>query len=204
MRSCTIVLAALMCMGIFGCSESSGPAVVAIPTPGDPRALDEGVPCGDPLEVPLRLQNGRDVGTLLVYNDEVNLTVEFDVSEPWLMAETQVVFSDPPARPHRRWARFQCPRRQRQPLGDRHEPPVSHYTYWVNLEEAGWSVGDTLCLNGRAEVAKSGEVGPRLRPRTAWAGGPGCPASVRGRTLMYVIQPCEEGGGEGEDGGGSD
>ena len=207
MRSCTTVLMAcmaLMCVGIFGCSESSGPAEAAIPTAGGPRTLDEGVPCGDPLEVDLRLQNGRDVGTFLVYNDEVTLTVEFDVTEPWLMTETQAVFTvgAPQRHPRLPWRRVRPWRTQGVPLGTEHDPAVQHYTYWVNLEEAGWSTGDTLYLRGQADVVKSGDVAPRARPKTAYAGDPDRPASVRGRTLIYVIQPCEEGGGEGEEGEG--
>jgi hypothetical protein len=199
---------ALMCVGIFGCSESSGPAEAAIPTTGGPRTLDEGVPCGDPLEVALRLLNGRDVGTFMIYNDEVNLTVEFDVTEPWLTTKTKAVFTvGAPQRHYRHHRmRFLPWRTQGVPLGADHDPPVQHYTYWVNLEEAGLSTGDTLYLRGQADVVKSGDVAPRVRPRTAWAGDPERPACVRGRALLYVIQPCEEGGGEGEeeDGEGSD
>jgi len=193
----------LMCVGIFGCSESSGPTEAAIPTAGGPRTLDEGVPCGDPLQVALRLMNGREVGTFLVYNDEVTLTVEFDVVEPWLMTETQAVFTaGVPLRYHRHpWWRFRPWRTQGLPLGARHDPPVQHYTYWVNLEEAGWSTGDTLYLRGQADVVRPGGVAWRVRPVTAYAGDAGRPATVRGKRLFYVIQPCEEGGGEGEEGG---
>lgn len=206
MRSCTTVgmaCMALVCLGIFGCSESSGPAEATIPTAGGPRSLDEGVPCGDPLKVALRLVNGRDVGTFLVYNDEVTLTVEFDTSEPWLMTDTQAFFTaGAPSRVHRHpWRRVQPWRTPGVPLGAEHDPPVQHYTYWVALEEAGWSAGDTLYLRGQADVVRSGEVAGRARPRTAYAGDPDRPAAVRGRTLFYVIQPCEEGGGEGEEGG---
>jgi hypothetical protein len=194
---------ALMCVGIFGCSESSGPAEATIPTAGGPTTLDEGVPCGVPLEVALWLPYRGDVGTFRVYNDEVNLTVEFDVTEPWLMTETQAVFTvgAPPRHARHPWARFRPWRTQVQgvPLGAGHNPPVQHYTYWVNLEEAGLSTGDTLYVRGQADLLKSGDVARRVRPRTAYAGDPERPACVRGRTLFYVIQPCEEGGGEGEE-----
>jgi hypothetical protein len=203
MRSCTIALVVLMGTGIFGCSESSGPAEAIVPNSGGPQALDEGVACGDSLVLSLHFPNNTEVGTFTVWNDEVYLTVEFDAHDPWLLAETQAVFFGPsePNVAQKPIARRLGASLHRVPLGGRHQPPVAHYTYWINLEEAGWAANDTLYFTGVASVAKPGAVNPRVKPRTAWVGDHGSRPSVRDRTLMYVIQPCEEGGEEGEVGG---
>jgi hypothetical protein len=203
MKSYTLVLFALMGLGIFGCSETSGPAEAAIPYSGDPQVLDEGVPCGDALKVPFEFPNGTAVGTLFVYNDESYLTVEFGTDSGWLMAETQAVLlersSRAPHSPRGRAARF-----HRVPLSGTHQPPITHYAYWVNLEEAGWSPGDTLYLSARMGVVKERPAGRPERPRAAWVGGPGFAGRIDGRLVPYVIQLCDEGGGEGGGEGGTE
>jgi len=198
MRSYTLVLIALMGMAIFGCSETSGPAEAAIPYSDNPRTLDEGVPCGTPLKVPFQFQNGTSVGTLFVYNDESYLTIDFGADDGWLLAETQVLLlgpaggeSGPVATRGNRQARF-----MRVPLAGRHQPAVPHYVYWVNLEEVGWTTGDTLHLSARVGLVKPSVSGPPERSRAAWAGGPGFAGNIDGRLLPYVIQLCDEGGGE--------
>ncbi len=201
MRTYTSVLMALMGLTIFGCSESSGPAEVAIPYSGRSGTLEEGVPCGDPLKVPFKFQNGASVGTLYVYNDECTLTIDFGAEGGWLLAETQALLLGPsrnaPNSPSGRAARF-----NRVPLVGRHQPAVPHYVYWVNLEEAGWAPGDTLYLNARAGVVKAGLSGTPAAPRSAWAGNPGFAGKATQGLLPYVIQLCDEGGGEGGGEGG--
>jgi hypothetical protein len=194
MNRVIIALVAGASLGILGCSSSSDPAVATVPGPGDPRALDEGVPCGDPLKVPFRFPNGAEVGAFTICNDEVYLTLEFGVDEKWLMAETQAVLLGPMKDPDAQ--RPALGRHQRVPLGEAHQPPVPHYAYWVNLEEMGWSAGDTLHFGARAAVRKAGEAGRPIRDRWAWAGEPGFAGSVRRSDSIYVIQPCEGGGGE--------
>jgi hypothetical protein len=196
MKSYTLVLLALLGMGIFGCSESSGPAEAAIPYSDDPRVLDEGVPCGVPLKTAFQFQNGTAVGTLFVYNDESNLTIEFGTESGWLMAGTQALLLKRSGDASHS-LRGRATRLQRVPLAGTHRPPVPHYVYWVNLEEAGWTPGDTLYLSARMDVVKERAAGPSSMPRAAWVGGPGFAGRIDGRLVPYVIQLCDEGGGEG-------
>jgi len=196
MTRCTLILLAVLGMGVFGCSESSNPAVAADPYPGVHQTLDEGMPCGDPLTLPLQFHRNAEVGKLLVYNDESYLTIEFSAADGWLMSETQAAVIGPGEGSRGRLGRLGL---RRVPLFDTHRPPVPHYTYWIDLTEMGWEAGDTLYVDARADMLKPCRSGARLRPQTAWAGGPGFPCNLRGKYTQYVIQPCEGGGGGGED-----
>jgi hypothetical protein len=185
------VIATVLILSGWGCSEMSSPSDPVAPKNGGPIILDLDDPCGEPLIVPLLAGQHIDVGTVTVVNDEDSLRVTIDTrGTGWVLTESHFAVAlsleDLPQ------TGSGNPQVGHFEYDDEYDPPVTLATYQISLTEYGYEAGSELYLAVHAAVELLDDEGTPIQEETAWADGLDFPGNSWATYFMYTVQICEE------------
>jgi hypothetical protein len=139
-----------------------------------------------------------DAGTVTLTSDGSMLQVTYTTTGGWVLAQTHLaVGSELDEIPQTRSGN---PKVGHFPYKETHDPPVTTFTYLVDLSEWGLQPGDVLYVAAHAEVLLPDEEG--WQEETAWGEGEPFPGHNWAMYMTYVIPDSDEGGGGEDEGGG--
>lgn len=180
------LLTAALGLLILGCGKS--PESLEAP-PQPPTQIPEEI-CGEAKVVDFIAGQHYLIGTITVANDADWLYVEYKTTDGWVMYETHLhvalSFEEIPQ------TNKGCPKVGHFRWSEDHDPPVTEYTYVINLAENGWDEYDWLYIAAHAAVRLLDGNGGIIQEETAWGQGEDFPCPNWAMYLTYVVQPCEE------------
>ena len=183
MRStpCLAAVFSILILGVMGCSDVNAPAErISAPRIG-PLTMIE--PCGESKTVTLWAGQFIDAGSVTVTNDESVLSVEIVAAEGWYLTESHVAVAytmeDLPQ------TGSGNPKVGHFDFSVEHDPPVSEYTYLIDIPEYGYQFEDSLVMAVHAIVKRIDETGAVLQTETGWADGPEFPGSSWATYMYY-------------------
>lgn len=143
--------------------------------------------CGGQTEVVLKAAQWMDVGLASVSNDEGILHVTYSTAGDWVITEVHLAIApSPDLFPQTRSGN---PRVGRFALQAAFDPPVTEWTFDIDLESQGYQVGDLVYVAAHATV-QLWENGLLYQEETAW--GEGEPFGGRNWAMYFSheVQPC--------------
>ncbi|MCK4305301.1 MAG: hypothetical protein KAY24_13775 [Candidatus Eisenbacteria sp.] len=194
---CIFGVAAILGLGVHGCSEYLGPADPAAPDRIAPITMAE--PCGDPTVVSLLLRGRTDIGSVTATNDEDSLYVEIATMDGWVMIRSCVAVAlSPEFLPHQSWGN-----RMTRPFeyASAHDH-LTEFVYAIPLDEGWYEMNQDLYISVYVIVESLDMTSERVRRQMAWVEsgrsfekGRGRYFRDRERYFVHTVQSCSPGCG---------
>jgi hypothetical protein len=131
-----------------------------------------------------------DAGTVTVWNDAELLYVRFDLTNGWAIGKSHLATA--PTLDGIPQTKKGNPIVGHFPYATDHTPAVTQFLYAIELEDAGYAVGDQILLATHAEALLFDESGSIIGQEGAWADGEDFPWKNWATYFSYTIQSPRE------------
>lgn len=164
--------------------------LAAAPLAPTATAETDPVLCGTPENVTLFAGQTIDTGSVVVGNDDTNLYVTFDTTDPWAMTESHVHVAD--TREGIPQTRKGNPQVGQFAYQSSYEPPVTSDTYVIPLSTISLDENGQVVVAAHAVVGNLNDDGSVTETETGWADGTRFVDRGSWATyFQYSVQECE-------------
>jgi hypothetical protein len=181
------VLLVFLGLGLFACSYSPQDNELLLTYDDESGGITGKKNLESSAERKLYAGQNIDVGKVYISNDEWYLYITYGLSHDLVLLESHVAVAD--SLEGVPLTKKGNPIPGQFPYKLDHDPPVSEYTYAIDLMEIDVDIGDTIGIAAHAVVAKLDAHGYIIAEETAWGGCRDFPGKNWARYMVYIIEP---------------